>query len=145
MKYLGIDYGTKKIGLAQSDDQGTIAFPLKIIPSDANTLSVIQQIIKDNRIDHIVVGYSVQGNGDDNIITPQIQEFIKKLKIETSIPISLQNEWGSTLAAQSFLYGKGNIAQQRWTGKTNSKKRADADAGAAAIILQRFLDRSSSQ
>ncbi len=141
MKYLGIDYGTKKIGLAVSDDLGNIAFPKKIISSDKDSITEIINLISDEKITGIVIGKSVDLDGADNRIQKDIESFSKKLESKTDIKIEMENEWMSSVAARSHLYGKGNIANEQWSGKQNKKRREAVDAGAAAIILQRYLDK----
>ena len=56
--------------------------------------------------------------------------------------INLQDERMSSVAARSHLYGKGNVANEQWTERGNKKRRDAVDAGAAAIILQRYLDKN---
>jgi putative Holliday junction resolvase len=142
MKYLGIDYGTKKIGLAISDGRGKIAFPKEIIKSDKNTIAKIVEFVLDEKIEKIVVGKSIQMDGADNELQKYIETFIKKLKEKTGLEIVTEDERMSSVAARSHLYGKGNIENEQWTGKENKKKRQHVDAGAAAIILQRYLDKN---
>lgn len=140
MKHLGIDYGTKKVGIAVSDEGGTIAFPKMILQNTPNLCSEISKYISDESIQKVVVGKSLDSQGEDNQVQQHITRFIKQLKDATDIEIIEQDERGSSIAARSHLYGKGNIANVRWTGKDNEKKRQNVDAGAAAIILQRYLD-----
>lgn len=142
MKHLGIDYGSKKIGLAVSDALGNIAFPKKIIPHSQDLVQDILDIIEYESIEKIVIGKSLDPWGSENLIQKGIDTFIKKLSFELDdIEIVQQDERGSSIAAKSFLYGKGNIENDHWTGRQNSKKRQAVDAGAAAIILQRYLDK----
>lgn len=56
MKYLGIDYGKRWIGVAVSNDEGTIAFPRAVIPNDATAHSFVQRMIEEEHIDTAVVG-----------------------------------------------------------------------------------------
>jgi putative Holliday junction resolvase len=141
MKYLGIDYGTKKIGLAVSDDNGTLAFPKGIIPADSHAIPYILDLIQEKSIDHIIVGESTHTDGQDNHLMRQIAKFVLQLEKATLIPIQMQQEWYSSVAARAPMYGKGNIANPKWTGQHNAQKREDIDDKAAAVILQRFLDK----
>lgn len=141
MKYLGIDYGTKRIGLAVSDEGGEIAFPKKIIKSDKNTIDEIVNFIIKEKVEKIVVGESLQMNGDNNKLQKNIDIFTKKLGEETGLCVEMEDERMSSVSARSHLYGKGNIEKERWTRKQNKKRREDVDASAAAVILQRYLDR----
>jgi len=143
MKYLAIDYGTKKIGIAVSDDNGTLAFPKGIIPSNDAAVEQVLEMVKTENIDSIVVGESINADGQDNHLMRQVAKFILKLEKATLIPIHLQQEGYSSVAARAPMYGKGNIANPKWTGGNNAKKRQDIDDKAAAIILQRFLDKQA--
>lgn len=141
MKYLGIDYGTKKIGIAVSDDSGKIAFPKIIIQYTKTLVSDIQGLVSEWGIEKIVMGKSVDMDGIDNPLQRQIQKFAETLSLEAGIEVVMEDERMSSLAARGHLYGKGNIANEQWSGKENQKRRDPVDAGAAAIILQRYLDK----
>lgn len=141
MKYLGIDYGTKKIGLAVSDDRGTLAFPHSIIKNTKKIVSVVVSLVQQESIHAIVVGESTDLAGNDNVVMKDIAQFVEKLKKETNIPIHLEKEWMSSVAARAPMYSKGNIANESWSGKSNTQKKAAIDDKAAAVILQRYLDR----
>jgi len=145
MKYLGIDYGTKKIGLAISDARGLIAFPKIIIPSNNTSIDEIAKMINDEGIEKIVIGYSVGMDGSENSVQKKIDVFQRTLAEKTGIIIDREKEWMSSVAPRSHLYGKGNIANEQWSEKQNTKRREDVDAGAAAIILQRYLDKNLHQ
>jgi len=140
MKYLGIDFGTKKVGIAISDTLGTIAFPKKILKNTHTLYQEINDLIDIEHIEKIVIGKSLDSQGNDNDVQKHITHFIATLSKKTDIGIINQDERGSSIAARSHLYGKGNIANERWTAKANEKKRQHVDAGAAAVILQRYLD-----
>lgn len=142
MKHLGIDYGTKRIGLAVSNTEGTVSFPKETIPNTSNTLQTIISVIESESVQKVVVGKSLDAWGNDNNIQKEIEKFIHILESAlAAIDIVQQDERGSSIAAASHLYSKGNIANKKWTGKDNAKKREHNDAHAAAIILQRYLDR----
>jgi putative Holliday junction resolvase len=144
MKHLGIDYGTKRIGLAMSDNNGTLAFPKETINNSQDHVQDILDIVEYENIEKIVVGKSLDAWGYTNQVERQIQSFIKKLSYDLGdgIEIVEQDERGSSVAAASHLYGKGNIANEKWTGKKNAQKREHNDANAATIILQRYLDKN---
>lgn len=123
MKYLGIDYGTKRIGLALSDEERSFAFPLNII-SPKEALGEIQNIIEKEGVIGIVIGRSVASNGLPNELSEDIENFAKKL--EKLAPVFFQREGFSSVEAHRYQTKKGN-----------------RDDSAAAIILQRFLDTQS--
>lgn len=127
MRYLGIDYGSKKIGLAVSDEGGSFAFPFLIFKnlSKEDSVEKIIEIIKDKKIEAIVIGESLNLKGEENKILKDAKSFAEKLKEVTGLEIAFEKEWFSTIEARRF------------------QDRHDADDSAAAIILQRFLDKEA--
>jgi len=122
MKYLGIDFGGKRIGLAVSDDSGTLAFPKAVLENDGTLIAQIEALCREEKIDEIVIGESINQAGEANTIQERINSFTEGIKAEIHIPIrSMREEFSS------FHSG------------TNGKKGTDAEA--AAIILQRHLDK----
>ena len=97
MKTLAIDYGTKEIGLATSNDKGTIAFPHSVIENN-NALKSIQQIVTKEGIEKIVVGVPEYNKETD--VYKKITNFIQTLKTTLSIPIETQDELLTSQAAQ---------------------------------------------
>ncbi len=124
MKYLGIDYGTKKVGLATSDDSGEFAFPYTILPASTHLFDEILKVVEREHIQAIVVGKSVATNNASNIIAQDIDQFSKSLQKRLTIPVCLEREDFSSVEAHRYQTKAGN-----------------RDDSAAAIILQRFLDR----
>lgn len=126
-KYLAIDYGSKKIGVAVSDAEGKFAFPFSIILNknkDKSSEEIIQ-ILKEKQIKDVVVGESVNLRGEANSILEESKIFVKKLQEKIDIEIFFEKEWLSTVEARRF------------------DDRKNADDSAAAIILQRFLDKKN--
>jgi putative Holliday junction resolvase len=127
MRYLGIDYGSKKIGLAISDEDGNFAFPFLIFKNSnkENPLEKIIKIIEEKKIEKIVIGESLNLKGVENKILKEVKSFSQILKEKTNLEIYFEKEWLSTIEARRF------------------QDRHDADDSAAAIILQRFLDKEA--
>lgn len=124
MKYLGIDFGTKRVGVAVSDAAGTIAFPRATLPNDAQLFSQLEELVKNEKITCIVVGDTRSHGGKDNPVTAGAEEFVVALQKALPVPIERVWEmWSSIEASRYAPEGKGHD-----------------DASAAAIILQRFLD-----
>ncbi len=126
MKYLGIDYGSKKLGFAQSDDDGRFAFPLMISPNDKNILKDTVELIREVKISTVVIGESVDGKGKPNPIAKEARAFGKSLEDAVDVKVYFEKEWYSTVEARFQ------------SGKENSR---EVDDQAAAIILQRCLDK----
>lgn len=122
MRYLGIDYGKKKIGLALSDGQIASIFKIVEVSSLTDALVKTKKIIFDEKIDRVVIGIA---EGESGKIA---KVFSKNLSRE--ITVIETDETLSTKEAQSMMI-QLNIPQ---------KKRKKEDAFAAAIILQNFLD-----
>jgi putative Holliday junction resolvase len=123
MRYLGIDYGTKKIGLALSDEGGEFAFPHSVVAYDRDFFSVLEKICKDESVEALVLGHSLTASGAENEIVEETNAFAEKLRSTLSLPVYRQNELFSSVEAHRYQTKKG-----------------DRDDSAAAIILQRFLD-----
>lgn len=124
MKYLGIDYGAKNVGIAISDGGGMIAFPRADIPNDDKLLSFITRMIREEKIEMVIVGDTRTVSGRENPITSEAEAFTVKLGEEAGIPIEFAPEmWSSIEASRYAPEGSGH-----------------SNAAAAAIILQRFLD-----
>ncbi len=135
MKYLGIDYGSKRVGLAISDSYGKVAMPYKIIENNDNLLDEILKIIDKEKIDEIVIGKSKNLNNKDNLIQKEIDEFI--FKIEKKIKVNQINEIYTS--SESKL---GILKGLRRTDKKSRKvkKEFHIDDKAASMILKTFLD-----
>ena len=141
MRFLGIDYGTKRIGIAISDDNGQLAFPKEIILNDSHTFKKIAEILKIEKVSEIVVGESVDFSGQLNILSARIEIFISELDEKFNIPIHKQKEFLTSVEARKSPHGKGEMTRSQSHSKLKDKKRGRVDAGAAALILQRYLDK----
>ncbi len=152
MRFLGIDFGTKRIGIALSDENGTLSFPKEIVLNDANTFKKIGEIIKKEKVGEIVVGESVDFSGRLNVLSARIEIFISELIEEFNLPVHKQKEFLTSVEARRSKDGnhrlwrgpagggKRNLNSQAHS-KLKSKKAGRIDAGAAALILQRYLDK----
>jgi len=128
MRFLGIDYGKKRIGLALSDDEGRLAFPKEILFNDKKFFLRLAEIIKEEEIGEIVLGDSEDFKGKPNEVMEEINDFAKELKEKFSVPVFFQKEFLTSVEARRY-----------------QAKREKADARAAALILQRYLDKINKQ
>ncbi len=126
MKYLGIDYGSKKVGFSQSDDDGRFAFPLMISPNDQMLLRDTLELIREMKFGVVVIGESVDQNGKPNAIAKDARAFGMKVEDAVDVKIVFEKEWYSTVEAR------------KQPGKEGSH---DVDDQAAALVLQRYLDK----
>jgi len=143
MKYIGIDYGTKKTGIAMSDPLGSLAFPREVLATDKLLPSIIADRITQEEVGGVVVGESRNLQGGLNNIAVAVDEFIKILKtfIGDDVEVHLEDERFSTQQARTLpneQVFRGVLANKR---KEVGKSTSLADAQAAAIILQSFLDK----
>lgn len=124
MRYLGIDYGAKRVGVAFSDEEGRVAFSHAVLANDKNLVSELADLCRERDVSEIVVGDSRDFSGAPNTIATRIEAFKKEVSETTGLPVHSEPEFWSSAQAE------------RWQGKTDK-----LDASAAAIILQSFLDR----
>ena len=134
MKYLGIDFGTKRVGLAVSDDSATLARPHSVVKNTASLISDLETVIAKEGIGGIVVGSSA-----GNAVARDIEELVAQITLATFLPVEMMNEAFSSVEAHG---GKGKERMAARATKAPSKP-ADLDARAAAVILQRYLDKNS--
>ena len=143
MRYLGIDFGTKRVGVALSDDSGTLAFPHSVLPNNAELISEVALMAKEQKVKAIIVGESKNLDGTDNALMKPIGVFIKAVHKQAKKPVILEPEiW------TSFQAGRRPSRRQsgsRGTGERAENRRENEmlDASAAAIILQSYLDRKA--
>ena len=121
MRYLGIDYGEKRIGLAVSSEG--LAFPRAVLPNDGKLFAALADLISKEKIETIVVGDTRSFGGRKNPITKEAESFIERLKKETGLPVTPAWEAGSSVEASR-----------------HAPDEAKHDDAAAAVILQRYLD-----
>ena len=126
MRYLGIDYGTKRIGLAISDEGGTMAFPYAILENSKGSLGEIKTICAHESVETIIIGESVDYKGMPNLVKKEIDRFIIELRKLVDIPVIEEREFLTTQQARFY-----------------QTKRKRVDDSAAAIILQSYLDRKN--
>lgn len=122
-KFLGIDYGTKKVGIAISDERGSFAFPKCVLKNDKNLLENILQITKEESISAIVIGESTDYKGKDNPIMKKIYK-LKEFLEQRRFAVILEPEFLTSVEARRANFNSDML-----------------DASAAALILQSYLDK----
>lgn len=145
MKYIGIDYGTKRIGVAVSDDTGSIAFPHSVVTAGPGALSAVAALIKDTAAGEAVMGESRNFAGEKNEVMEDIEQFKKDLYELSGVPVHYEREFfTSALAARQFApeeKSPSDVGRPRASRKQNPSHDG-LDASAAALILQSYLDRT---
>ncbi len=128
MRYLGIDYGTKRVGVAVSDEGGTMAFPYAILENVKGLVGEIKTICAHEDVETIIIGESVDYKGAPNLIKKEVDRFIAELRLVLNISIIEEREFLSTQQARFY-----------------QTKRKRVDDSAAAIILQSYFDRKNNK
>lgn len=141
MRFLGIDYGTKRIGVAISDENHVLAFPKEIILNDLNAFKKIGKMIDEEKVAEIVVGESVDFSGKLNALSGRIEVFILELKERFKLPVRKQKEFLTSVEARKAGNNKKNLSPSQAHSKAKQIKSGRVDARAAALILQRYLDK----
>lgn len=121
---MGIDYGTKHIGIALSDQEGTMAFPFEVLAHDGAAIKNIGCIVREREVKKIIVGLPLNLDGSPTDATAGAREFAKTLNRELEIPVDFADE----------IYTSQQAA--RIQGKKES-----IDASSAALILDQYLKR----
>ena len=134
MRYLAIDHGTKRTGLAICDSAETIASPLAVIQDRKELLKKIADVVESENVEAIVLGLPL--NMDDSVgyQTKLVLEFAEELKAHLNIPIHFQDERLSSFGAEEKLTP---------AKLTRDKRKKRLDAVAAAEILEAFLEQKT--
>lgn len=130
MRYLGIDYGTKKIGLALSDEAGTMGFPHGILPNDSVALDALVELIREQHVEAIVMGESLNFSGAENPVAKEARAFAERLTEATGIRVALEPEILTTQEARRDYEG------------VHQARSGNVDDSAAALILTSYLSRT---
>lgn len=125
-KFIGIDYGTKRIGLALADEDTRIATPYQVIDNNDEVISRLVDLCKQESVHAAVLGESKNLSGDDNPVMKQIRSFKRELEEQADLPVIYVPEFFTS-------------AQARRQPESEFK----VDGSAAAIILQSYLDTES--
>jgi putative Holliday junction resolvase len=131
MRYLAIDYGNKRTGLAVCDPAETVVSPLLVLPSNDRLIPEIAKIIADESIESVVVGIPVNMDDTHGPQAKRSADFAAALEKQIDVPIQLHDERLTTFAAEDRLAG---------AGIPRRKKKEMLDALAAAEILRGFLE-----
>ena len=138
MRYLGIDYGTKRVGVAVSDEMGSLAFPRAIFSNNAELIPNILKLFEEEEIGGIVLGESHTQSGQENKVMKEITVFKEKLEQETGRQVFLESEFMTSMEAS-----RQRFEMQSEQGRNTRSDKTKIDDSAAALILQRFLDKKN--
>lgn len=135
MRHLGIDYGSKKIGLALSDESGTMGFPHSIIPNSPKAVEHICALMAKEDVHALVVGDSVDYQGKENPSALGAKKLGEEVAMRCGVPVFYEWEGLTTALARR--------APEKEMKSRSPKKRPLVDASAAALILTSYLSRAN--
>ena len=126
MKYLGIDYGESKVGLALGDSETCLSMPFKIVKNDGTIKLLVEiiEIIKKEKIDKIVIGLPINTRGEKSEQTNKTKRFADQMTEEAGCEVILHDERFSSAQANKMRPGQSD------------------DDLAASIMLQDYLDKN---
>jgi len=133
-RIIGIDYGSARVGLAQSDPLGIFASPLETVPS-AKIIDYLQKYALRETIVKFVLGYPLNLNGQHAEAAADVDKFIPRLqKAFPEVPIALEDERFTSVLAHKAMIDGGMKKSER-------RDKSSVDKISAAIILQSYLDK----
>lgn len=131
---LGVDPGSRRVGVAIADLETRFARPLEVVPATAAGTRRIVEIATERGVVKIVVGRPVGLSGRDGPAVAEQQRFVVKLRAATDIPVEEYDERLTTVVAETAMRAAGTSAKNR---------KEMRDAVAAQVLLQGFLDASA--
>ncbi len=131
MRYMAIDFGDKRTGLAVCDADETIASPLSVLVGQGALAERIAEVIKTQQIDAVVFGLPLNMDGTEGGRVKIVRKFAEQLAAYIDVPVQFHDERLSSFDAEGKFAG---------SELTRKQKKRRLDAVAAATILQSFLD-----
>jgi putative Holliday junction resolvase len=136
MRILALDHGTKRIGVAVSDELKMLAQPLEFIPAEpfSKFLERLKVLLAEKEVELVLVGMPRNMNGSYGPAALKVEEFVATLRNAIAIPTKTWDERLTSAQANRFLI-EGNVRRE--------KRKEKVDQTAAAILLQSYLDSLS--
>jgi putative Holliday junction resolvase len=131
MRILGVDLGSVRVGIAVSDPGRILATPVSVLIRDAGLHQRIADLVRELGAGAVVVGLPRSLDGEERKAAKMVRAEVRQLQALLAVPIHLQDERLSTVAAHTGMAASGKTARQR---------RGSVDASAAAVLLQSWLD-----
>jgi len=152
-RLLGVDYGTRRIGLAVSDPGGAIAFPVGALESRGlrRDLEAFCALVREREVERIVVGLPLRLSGRRGPECDAAERFAAALREATGLPVDLFDERWTTLEAERTLRQSGegppgdrrSRRRRRGGARAAERRRAHVDSVAATLLLRTYLERRS--
>jgi putative Holliday junction resolvase len=135
-RFLGIDYGTVRIGLALSDPTGTLASPIPFLKNQSpqQVTTALSELIQTHQIEGLVIGLPRNMDGTYGPSAQKVRDFIAQIQKSISLPITPIDERLTTAQASKQLSG---------IGLNQKQLRKKVDSSSACLILQQYLDRNT--
>lgn len=134
MRYMGVDYGSKKIGLALSDEGGAMGFPHSIVPNTPRLVEELCALIAKENIGAVVIGESRNLAGGENPIAKDARTLGSQLTERAGVPVFFESE--------VFTSAEARRAPGKEVKSRAAKRYSAIDASAAALILTSYLSRA---
>ncbi len=136
MRILAIDHGSKRMGIAVSDELGMVAHPLETIPAEpfAQFLVRLKQLVEEKQVERILVGMPRNMDGSYGPAAEKVRDFVALLKEAVAPPIQTWDERLTSVQANRFLI-QADVRR--------ADRREKVDKTAAALLLQSYLDSRS--
>jgi putative Holliday junction resolvase len=133
MRILALDHGTRRIGVAVSDELKMIAQPLEYIPAEpfADFLARLRELLREKEVEMILLGLPRNMDGSYGPAALKVQEFAAALRGAVTVPVQTWDERLTSVMANRLLI-QGNVRRE--------KRKEKVDKMAAAILLQSYLD-----
>jgi len=134
MKYLGVDYGSKRVGLALSDEMGTMGFPHAILENTPRLVDEVCALVAKENVGAVVVGESRTLAGGENPIAEDARAFGAQISERSGVPVFYESE--------VFTSEEARQAPAKQEKTRSPKTRVAIDDSAAALILTSYLART---
>ena len=156
-RWLALDVGEARIGVAISDATGFLASPyttLHVTRDESQTWKAIQHLIEETETEGLVVGLPISMDGEIHSQGKRVQAFAERLKENIAVPITFWDERLSTVEAERLLVEQGEaelgkryktIGGRKHNQTKRRRRKQEIDALAAAVILQEYLDTQMSK
>ena len=132
MRWLSIDHGTKKIGLAFSDELELLASPFQVWPMEGEaTLAKLVKLARTEGVQGLLLGLPRHKDGTESATAPLARAFGEDLAARTGLPLRFLDEHLTSMEAERLLAQRGVKARDR---------KAKLDAAAAAVLLQEWIE-----